>query len=132
MGSIFKTIGISLADTLSTTAFNRLRTAGEGNRVDVEFIYDNQDDLADEFVNGTGTVVFNGNPRDLTLATGGTGLTASAGVYTYPAPYTPGNGQEIEMTGVMDMAAIGGGTAEFFLRSSVSGVPVELESVPSA
>ena len=132
MGSIFKTIGISLADSVSTSAFGRLRTAGEGNRFDFEPIYGvSIEDLVDEVIGGTGTVTHNPNPRDLTLATNGTGLTASAGLYGYPVPYTPGNGQEIEMTGVMDMAGIGGGTAEFFLRSSVSGVPVELETIPS-
>lgn len=122
MASIFKTISTVFKDSWNLTAFNRLRTAGEGNRVDLEFIYDKQDDIADEVINGTGTATFNTNPRDITLAVNGTGLTASAGMYTYPCPYTPGNGQLIAITGVMDLANIGGGDVELFLRTNVSGV----------
>jgi len=131
MGSIFKKIGIELTDSLSSSAFGRLRTAEEGNRVDVEFTYDKQKNLTDEVTVGTGTVSFNSNSRDLSLSIGGVGITSSAGIYTYPAPYTPGNSQEVDITGVLDMAGIGGGVAEFFLRSSVSGVPVDLKIIPS-
>lgn len=130
---IYKNIEISLADSLSVSAFGRLRTAGEGNRVDYEPTYSSNDEITDEVINGTGTVVHNSNPRDLTLATGGTGLTASAGLYTYPAPYTPGNGQEIEITGVLDYANLGGGseTVEVFLRSNITGSPSDLKTISS-
>ena len=132
MGSIFKKVEISLADSTSVTAFNRLRVANEGNRADVEFIYDKQDDLVDEVVTGSGTVTQDTNTRELILANGAATASDRASIYTYPCPYTPGNGQLIAMTGVLDYAAIGGGTAELFLRSSISGSPVDLATFPQS
>jgi hypothetical protein len=132
MGSIFKKVEISLADSTSVTAFNRLRVANEGNRADVEFIYDKQDDLVDEVTTGAGTVTQELNTRELVIANGAATASDRASIYTYPCPYTPGNGQLIAITGVLDYAAIGGGTVELFLRSSISGTPVDLATFPQS
>jgi hypothetical protein len=106
-------------------AFGRLRTSGTGQRFDVEFIYDKQPDLVDEIIAGSGTVTHNANPRDLTLATGGTTTGDSAEMRSHPVPYTPGNSQLVDMTGVLDLAAIGSGTAQVFLRTKISGSVTE-------
>lgn len=106
-------------------AFGRLRTSGTGQRFDVEFIYDKQSDLVDEIIAGSGTVTHNANTRDLTLATGGTTTGDSAEMRSHPVPYTPGNSQLIDMTGVLDLAAIGSGTAQVFLRTKISGSVTE-------
>jgi len=82
MGSIFKKVEISLADSTSVTAFNRLRVANEGNRADVEFIYDKQDDLVDEVVTGSGTVTQDTNTRELILANGAATASDRASIYT--------------------------------------------------
>jgi len=117
---------ITFADSPNLDAFNRLRTSGTGQRLDVEFIYDKQDEIFDEVIgSGGGTVTHNANSSDLTLAVVGTGTTYSAEMYSYNVPYTPGNSQMIAMTGTLDNASIGGGTAQIFIRSKVSGSIVE-------
>ena len=115
---------IGLPTNLSADAFGRLRTSGTGQRLDLEFIYDKRPAFVDE-VTSNGTVTFNSSSRDLTLSL----ANATAGSYalmrSHPVPYTPGNSQLIDITGVLDFAAIGGGVAQVFLRSKVSGTVVE-------
>lgn len=111
-------------DSISGDAFGRLRTSGTGQRLDVEFIYNKNPDFFDETTNN-GTVTFNGNSRDLTLSLSDANNGSHATMRSHPVPYTPGNSQLIDMTGVLDYAAIGGGNAEVFLRSKVTGSVVE-------
>ena len=110
---------------LSTDAFGRLRTSETGQRLDVEFIYDKQPDFFDEITN-SGTVTFNAITRDLTLSLANATNGSHATMRSHPVPYTPGNSQLIDITGVLDLANIGGGKAQVFLRSSViGGTPLE-------
>jgi len=111
-------------NTANFDAFGRLRTSDTGQRLDVEFIYDKQDDYFDETTNN-GTVTFNGNTRDLTLSLSDANDGSYATMRSHPVPYTPGNSQLIDITGVLDLAEIGSGTAEVFLRTSTSGSVVE-------
>lgn len=105
-------------------AFGRARVAGTGNRLDVEFIYNKQDDYMDETTTN-GAVTHNANSRDVTLSLTDANNGSFAFLQSFPVPYTPGNSQLIELTGVLNLAAISGGTAEVFRRSSVSGSAVE-------
>ena len=105
-------------------AFGRLRVSNTGQRLDVEFLYDKQDDLFDE-ITTNGTVTHNANTRDLTLSLSDANNGSRAKMASHPVPYTPGNSQLVEMTGVLDLANIGGGSAEVFLRSSISGSAVD-------
>lgn len=108
----------------SVDAFGRLRVSNTGQRLDVEFLYNKQEEYFDEITSG-GTVTWNSSSRDLTLSL----LSATNGHFaemrSHPVPYTPGNSQLIDMTGVLDGAALGGGTAEVFLRSTVTGSTIE-------
>lgn len=105
-------------------AFGRVRTASPNTRLDVEFIYDKQTEFFDEITNN-GTVTHNANARDLTLALADANNGSYAHMQSYPVPYTPGNSQLIDITGVLDLAGIGGGSAEVFLRSNVTGTVTE-------
>lgn len=110
----------------SNDAFGRQRVSDTGQRLDVEFIYDKQEDFFDEITNGaSAAITLNGNPRDLTLSVGTTTNGEYATMRSHPVPYTPGNSQLIDMTGVLDLAGIGGGTAQFFIRTSISGSAIE-------
>lgn len=119
------TIGIQAVDSPSIDAFGRWRTSGVGNRLDVEFNYTKQPEIIDEVKAGGGSATLVSNTRGVTLANGGTATGDYAGLYSYDVPYTPGNSQLVEITGALDFAGIGGGTAQIFLRSSVSGSVVE-------
>lgn len=120
-------------DKMSFDAFGRGRVSNTGQRLDVEFIYDKQPDFFDEITNGASAdVSHNANTRDLTLSVGTTTNGEYATMRSHPCPYTPGNSQLIDLTGVMDLAGIGGGTAEVFLRSNISGTPTDLETVAQA
>jgi len=112
---------VAFGDSFNLDAFGRVRMSSPTNRLDLEFIYDKQKVLVDEVTAGSGTVTFNVNSRDLTLAVNVTASTATAALYSFDVPYTPGTGQLIETTGTMNSASISGGSAFFFLRSSVSG-----------
>lgn len=105
-------------------AFGRLRTSGTGNRLDGEFIYDKQPILFDE-VTTNGTVTHNSNTRDLTLSISDANNSTAACVHSHPVPYTPGNSQLLDITAVLDAAGLGGGTAQVFLRSKISGTVSE-------
>lgn len=121
--TFIRTFDLNTANATGT-AFGRQRVAGEGNRFDIEFKYNKLPLLVDEITNN-GTATFVANTKDVTLALTGVADGNFAGLHSYPVPYTPGNGQETAITAVLDYAAIGGGTAEYFLRTSTSGTPVE-------
>jgi len=107
-------------------AFGRLRTSETGQRLDVEFIYNKQEEYFDEDTNGgSATVTHNAASGDLTLTAGATTSGHYALMSSYPIPYTPGNSQLIDMTAALDLANIGSGTAQIFLRSNVTGSVVE-------
>jgi len=111
-------------DTGTGDAFGRLRTAGTGQRIDVEFLYDKQPEFFDEITNN-GTVTFNSNTRDLTLTTSDSYPGTYAEMRSHPVPYTPGNSQLIDITGTLNLANIPGYGLEFFLRTSISGTVEE-------
>ena len=111
-------------DPRQTDAFGRQRVSATAQRLDGEFIYGVQDDYFDGTTNN-GTITHNTGPRDLTLSVSAAANGDFAKVASYPVPYTPGNSQLIDITGVLDLAGIGGGTAECFIRTSISGSAVE-------
>lgn len=128
MKSLQKELGLSSLWPM-TDPFSRWRVSGTGQRQDTEFIYHKQPDYFDEIVNN-GTVTHNADRGDLTLSLSDANDGSYAEMASYPVPYTPGNGQLIEMTGVLNLANITGGSVEVFLRSSISGSPVDLATVP--
>ena len=105
-------------------AFGRQRVSDPNTRLDTEFLYDKQKDFFDESVTN-GTVTHNTATRDLTLALADANDGSFAKMSSYYVPYTPGNSQLVEITGVLDLAGIGGGQAESFIRTSISGSAVE-------
>lgn len=109
---------------LSRDAFGRSRVSATGQRLDVEYIYNKQDDYVDEITNN-GTCTHNANARDVTLALSDANNGSYAKMQSYPVPYTPGNSQLVELTGVLNLANIAGGTLEVFLRSNTTGSVVE-------
>lgn len=111
---------ITFLDDPYHDAFGNLRTASGGNRLDVEFKYNKADDYFDEVTNN-GTCTYNGNSRDITLSISDAVNGTYAEMRSHPVPYTPGSSQKIDMTGVLDLANLGTGTAEAFLRTTVSG-----------
>lgn len=108
-------------------AFGRLRTSDPSNRFDCEFIYDKQPTLIDEVTAGSGSsATHNPASRDITIAIGNTTNGTSHALYShYDIPYTPGNSHLEDITGTLDNAAIGGGTAFFFVRTTVTGTTAE-------
>lgn len=128
-------LNIAFGDSGSVDAFGRARVSDTGQRLDVEFLYNKQIDFFDEIIDDQTagatppTVTLNTNPRDLTLAVAATNTDQSAKMASYPVPYTPGNSQLIEITGVLDLANIGDGSAEVFLRSNITGTPSDLTTV---
>lgn len=113
------------------TAFAELETASPRNRFDCEFIYDKQPLIMDDISENSGTATHNATSRDIQLAV--TGATDVGGMRAHSwIPYTPGSGQKCEITGTLDEAGIGGGTASCFLRSNVTGSVVETEVAQSS
>lgn len=117
-------IGDEVVADWTKDAFGRSRVASTGQRLDVEFIYNKQPAFFDEITNN-GTITHNANSRDLTLSISDAANGTYATMRSHPVPYTPGNSQIIDITGTLDLAAIGGGTAQVFLRSSISGSVTE-------
>ena len=112
--------------SLSNDAFGRLRVSDTGNRLDVEFNYDIQPNYFDRLTNGgSAEVAWDSTNRDVALRTGSAVDGDYAWLSSYPVPYTPGNSQLIDITGVLDYADLGTGTAEVFLRSNVNGTVTE-------
>jgi hypothetical protein len=120
-GRIVPTVAFN---NFATDAFGRFRVSATGQRLDGEFIYNKQDDYFDDTTNN-GTTTHNANTRDITLSVSAAADGDFAKIESYPVPYTPGNSQLIDITGVLDLAAIGGGTCECFVRTSISGSAVE-------
>lgn len=113
-------VAATFLDSLYLSEFSELRVAPPGNRSDTEFIYDAQPLLYDSVV-VSGSVSFQTGTRDVVLSTIGYSGTYSALLRKhYWVPYTPGSGQEIDITGVLNMSGVTG-TASVFLRSSVTG-----------
>jgi hypothetical protein len=98
-------------------AFGRQRVSDTGQRVDVEFLYDLNPDVVRAIQTGAGTVTHDATHRDAVLAVV-TDADANRAqlVQRWHNPYTPGNGQLIDITGTLDGAAIGDGVASIFLR----------------
>jgi len=102
--------------------FGERRVAAPGNRADVEFLYDVQPLLTDDISAGSGSAVHQANGRHLLLSVGGVDPADVGGRRLhYWTPYTPGSGQEIDVTGVLDAVGLGGGVAQVFLRSTITG-----------
>jgi hypothetical protein len=119
------------SDNLSMSEFGEQRVAPPGNRSDVEFIYDKQPLLVDDISTGGGTATHQASSRDILLSINNTTTGTIAGMRQhYAVPYTPGSGQEIDHTGVMDKANLGG-VAAVFLRSTVTGTTT-LETIPQS
>lgn len=113
-------------DSFNLDAFNRLRTSGTGQRFDTEFIYDKQPDLFSENTVNTATISHNSTSRDVSLdindVTNGTEAVLAS---KFHIPYTPGNGQLIEMTGTLNDAGIAGGECVIFHKNGITGVETE-------
>lgn len=120
------------ADDLYNDAFQRLRVSDTDQRFDGEFDYDKLPLLFDDISTGGGTVTFDGNARDVVIATGATGTGVSAGLrQRWANIYTRGNSQFIVLTGTLNSANIAGGEAQVFLRSKVTGTVTE-EVIPQS
>lgn len=102
-------------------AFGNERVASPTNRFDVEFIYNKQPDIVDEVIAGNATATHQANSRDVVLDVVETTENTSAALYGYDVPYTPGNSQKIDITGTVDNAGLGTGTAFLFFRTKISG-----------
>src|SRR5574343_136326 len=112
-------------DSPNLDAFGRKRISETGNRLDIEFTFDTLEEVVDEVINGSSTIAHQTNTRDVLLSVVATGTGDNAALYSYPVPYTAGSSQLIDITGVLDNADIGGGTAQLFLRTKVTGSIVE-------
>lgn len=123
--SYLKEVSIDYKDGTNLDAFGRLRVSDTGNRLDAEFTFDTLEEIFDEVKAGSGSIVHQANTRDVLLSVVATGTGDYAGLHSYPVPYTPGNSQLIDITAVLDNAAIGGGTAQLFLRTKISGSVAE-------
>lgn len=115
---------VSFADESIRDAFGRIRTSEPANRFDVEFIYNKQEEIIDEITAGAGTASHQANTRDVLLTVGSLVDGDQAELRSYPVPYTPGNSQLIDITGVLNYANISG-TAEIFVRTKTSGTVAE-------
>lgn len=119
---------VRAGDSPSVDAFGRWRTSGTGQRFDVEFIYGKQPNLFDEVTAGSGTATHDSTARDVVLAVGDTTNGTEASIHQHwHNPYTPGNSQLIDMTGTLDGAAIGGGSASIFLKDGITGTETEID-----
>lgn len=109
-------------DGYGIDAFGRTRTSAGGGRSDTEFIYDKQPLLYDDISANGGTATHQSSTRDILLKVNGTDNGRVGGMRKhYWAPYTPGRGQLIDITGNLDSAGIGGGVCSVFLKSPIVG-----------
>lgn len=97
---------IALGGGVNTDAFGAARTSEPANRLDVECIYDTQEEIMDKVLGGNGTITHNATTGDVTLATVANGVGDYAYLQSHPVPYTAGNSQKIDITGALDLAAI--------------------------
>lgn len=73
------TVTITREDNLYNDAFQRQRVSNTDQRFDGDFSYDLSPLLFDN-ISATGTLTFNANTRDVTLATASTSAAVSAGL----------------------------------------------------
>ena len=149
---------IAFQDLGLIDSFGRLRTSEPGNRTDFTFTYDKQPLVFDEIAAGSGSATHDAALRAVYLSTGGTASGAGMRfMQRFYSPYTPGNSQEIVMTGNLNpdnlspsqmaniRAEIGYGDAlngvgfrfdangaGVFIRSSIGGSAADLAYVPQA
>jgi len=125
MGDYFANVVYAITaqdDGYGIDAFGRSRVSTGGGRSDTEFIYDKQPLLYDDISANGGTATHQAAERDILLKVNGTDNGRVAGMRKhYWAPYTPGRGQLIDITGNLDSANIGGGTCSVFLKSPIVG-----------
>lgn len=121
--SYFKNINIQSSDSPSVDAFGRWRVSDTGDRFNTEFIYDQQPDIIDYVNGGSGSIFFDTDARHLELTNGDVDADSRSELLSYDIPYTPGQSQLIDITGVITNAATG--TASIFLRSNTTGFTVE-------
>ena len=123
-------VGTVPKDSLFLSEFAELRVAAPGNRSDTEFLYGLQPLLYD-VVTVSGSASFQTGTRDVILDTiGYSGTYSSTLRKHYWIPYTPGSGQEIDMTGAINASNVTG-SASVFLRSYSSGT-VNVQYVPQS
>lgn len=117
---------IYFGDSANLDAFGLLKVGEPANRFDAEFTYGKLEEIFDEIIgSGGGSITHDTNARHLLLETAGIGLLNSAKICSFPIPYTPGNSQNIEITGVLNYANITDGVAQLFLRSKTTGSVTE-------
>lgn len=110
----------TVGDGINIDAFGRLRTSGTGQRFDAEFIYDKQPLLFTEQGSGSGSILHNAASRDVSLkVTDSVNGSYRSLALNYHVPYTPGNGQLIDITGTLNGANISGGTCEIFHKNGI-------------
>lgn len=131
-GALMSNVVSTPADDITMSEFGERRVAQPGNRMDVEFIYDAQPLLFDDISAGNGSATHSDTSRDQVLGVGGSANGDTGGLRQhYWTPYTPGSGQEIDLTGTLDNAGLGGGEVSVFLRSTVSGTTT-VQTIPQA
>ena len=119
-GLIQNSTEFSYKDGPGVSAFGRARVDNTDQRFDVEFIYDKQPLFFTERGSGAGSVTHNAGSRDVSLIVGDD----VEGSYrdlcqNWHNPYTPGNGQLIDITGTLNGNNISGGTCEIFHKSGI-------------
>lgn len=107
--------------------FGIMLTGEPRNRADVEFTFDKQPLIVDEVTAGSGVATHSADSRDVELAVGDAVNGSSCSLSTYPIPYTPGNGQIMEITGTLNGAGLANGEVFIVLRSRVTGELVDTE-----
>jgi hypothetical protein len=125
--TVTNTVPISRADDFYNDAFQRLRTSDPDPRFDINFKYDKQPLIFDEITAGGGQANHDPIARDVVLSVGDTVNASRAAIcQRWYNVYTPGDSQFVIITGTLNAANLAGGTAEFFLRSNVTGTLTEV------
>ena len=118
---------LSTAPLLNLDAFGRLRVSNTGQRIDVEFKYDLQEDLFAQLLTGAGaTISHNATSRDVSIKQGSlVNADMSEFVQKWSNPYTAGNSQLIDITGTADKSGVNTLTAYTYLRDGITGTETE-------
>lgn len=114
---------VTFPHTPNFDSFQRLRTSDTGQRFDVEFIYDEYDDLIDKILKLGASASFETGSRDIILSNNNTTSGSEGSLMSHPIVYTPGNSQLVALTGTINESNIAG-TASIFLRSTVTDTTV--------
>jgi len=118
----------AVGDGASADPFSRLRIAGPGYRFDSQLTYTVDSDLWDTSATGASTVAHDATERLATLTAGG-GATDTAILQShYHAPYTPGRGQLVFITGVFGSTPAAGTTRRMGYFDGTNGVYLEQTS----